>query len=129
MWTGHVNTTGIQTQSPQDSYWFEPAQPPPLITLINTVNSAYNRLGYSKIVEMVSFRSYWSHLDISTTICPPQMAVVGFELMTFGFRGMAPTHCGIGADRINSGRKKFKISDETLITLTNGANLKLNDLF
>ncbi len=42
--------------------------------------------------------SYWSHLDISTTICPHQMAAVGFELTTLEFRGMAPTHCDIGAD-------------------------------
>ncbi len=47
---------------------------------------------------MVYFRSYWSHLDISTTICSHQMAAVGFELTTLGFRGMAPTHCAIGAD-------------------------------
>ncbi len=39
---------------------------------------------------MVYFMSYWSHLDISTTICPHQMAAEGFELTTLGFRGMAP---------------------------------------
>ncbi len=48
--------------------------------------------------EMVYFRSYWSHLDISTIICQHQMAAVGFELTTLGFRGMAPAHCTIGAD-------------------------------
>ncbi len=45
--------------------------------------------------EMVYFRSYWSHLDMSTTHL---MAAVGFELTTLGFRGVAPTHCAIGAD-------------------------------
>ncbi len=49
---------------------------------------------------MFYFRSYWSHLDISTTICLHQMAAVGFELTTLGFRGMAPTHCAIGADSL-----------------------------
>ncbi len=35
--------------------------------------------------EMTYFRSYWSHLDISTTICSNQMAAVKLELMTLGF--------------------------------------------
>ncbi len=48
------------------------------------------------VVEMAYFRSYWSHLDISTTICPYQMAAVGFEPMTLGF--LTPIHCTIGAD-------------------------------
>ncbi len=47
---------------------------------------------------MAYFRSYWSHLDISMTICPHQMEAVRFEPMTLGFRGLAPTHCAIGAD-------------------------------
>ncbi len=42
--------------------------------------------------------SYWSHLDISTTICLHQMAAVGFEPMTLGFLRRGPTHCAIGAD-------------------------------
>ncbi len=41
--------------------------------------------------EMVYLRSYRSHLDISMTICPHQMAAVGFELTTLRFRGMAPS--------------------------------------
>ncbi len=40
--------------------------------------------------NMVYFRSYWSHWDLSTTICLHQMAAVGLELTTLGFRGMAP---------------------------------------
>ncbi len=39
---------------------------------------------------MAYFMSYWSHLDISMTICPHQMAAVGLELTTLGFKGMAP---------------------------------------
>ncbi len=35
--------------------------------------------------------------DISTTICPHQMAAVGFEPMTLGFWGMDPTDCTIDA--------------------------------
>ncbi len=55
-------------------------------------------LALNFIFEMVYFRSYWSHLDISTTICSHQMAVVGFEFTTLRFRGLVPTHCAIGAD-------------------------------
>ncbi len=55
---------------------------------------------------MVYFMSYWSHLDISTTICPHQMAAVGFETMTLGFLRLGPlltvpsmqTHCAISED-------------------------------
>ncbi len=39
--------------------------------------------------EMAYFRLYWSHFDISTTICPHLMAPMGLELMTLGFSGMA----------------------------------------
>ncbi len=49
-------------------------------------------------LEMAYFRSYWFHLEISTTICPHQMAAERFELTTLEFRGMALTHCAIGAD-------------------------------
>ncbi len=40
---------------------------------------------YFVVVEMAYIRSYWSHLDISTAICPHQIAPVGLELMTLGF--------------------------------------------
>ncbi len=33
---------------------------------------------------MVYFRSYWSHLDISTTICPHQMASMGSNSRPLG---------------------------------------------
>ncbi len=36
--------------------------------------------------------------DISMTICPHQMAAVGFEPLTLGFWGMAPTHYANDAD-------------------------------
>ncbi len=39
---------------------------------------------------MVYFRSYWPHLDISMTICPHQIAAVGFKLMNLGFLRLGP---------------------------------------
>ncbi len=57
---------------------------------------------------MAYFRSYWFHLDISTTIGLHQMAAVGFEPTTLGFRGMAPTHCAIGADRLRIMKPKLR---------------------
>ncbi len=48
-------------------------------------HSLRHRCGnYKNKIEMAYFRSYWSHLDISKTICPHQMAAVGFETMTLG---------------------------------------------
>ncbi len=47
---------------------------------------------------MAYFRSYWSHLDISMTIYPHQMAVVGFEHMTLGFLRLGPYSLHHSAD-------------------------------
>ncbi len=70
---------------------------------------------------MVYFRSYWSHLDISTTICSHQMAAVRFELTTLGFRGMAPSHCAIRADdniiEVNSSIVMWYIVDHIVVLL------------
>ncbi len=52
------------------------------------------------VFGMAHFRSYWSHLDISPTICPHQMADVGFQPMTLGFLKHGPTHCAIGAAHV-----------------------------
>ncbi len=64
-------------------------------------------------VKMAYFRSCWSHLDISTTICQHQLAAVGFELTTPGFRGMAPTHCTIGVDYVCVEEDKTKTTAMT----------------
>ncbi len=44
------------------------------------------------------------------------MAAVGFELMTLGFRGMAPTHCAIGVDN-HTMNNNFIVDDIVLIDL------------
>ncbi len=52
-----------------------------LKVMANTVNVKYSSFK-DFLFEMVYFRSYWSHLDISPTICSHPMAPVGFEPMT-----------------------------------------------
>ncbi len=55
-----------------------------------SINDGYLLTDGFFVFEMVYFRSYWSHLDISTTICPHQNTAVGFQLMTVGFFKFGP---------------------------------------